>query len=116
MTKTKKTLALMMVLVMAMTVFAFPVSAAASEENAVEPKASAVACPICSNSVLVRSVYSYKYEVTETSCSGDSVVDAHTVKVYNNYASCSTCGDTLISKTYKTYCDNVLIKTSTKAA
>lgn len=109
MTKIKKSLALMMVLVMAMTILAMPASATTVEEAAIEPRYVAVTCTSCGGeAVFVRRVTNERYgsvPVAEGICQHEKGDHSHyKVRDYDTYT-CKSCGYTLkLNYSYSTVC------------
>ena len=99
MTKIKKTLALLMVLVMAMTVLVLPASAVSTEEG-VEPCAAYAHCPSCGT---ITAYYTGTYNASEAipvvayQCIYRAEAHNHYQKVVYERYRCGTC-DLVISK------------------
>ena len=90
MTKIKKTLALVMVLVMAMTTLVLPVAAVAPQEE-VAPCAAESTCLNCGE-LSMRQYYVNKTETVYVTCGACSYAHKHTrVNRYLDSA-CSNCG------------------------
>lgn len=108
MTKIKKALALMMVLVMAMTTLALPVSAETVEEKtqSLAPRGPAYFCPICSEgATFLGSTNSSKsVNAPAGSCSYYSLSHQHTVTTYYNEVRCPNCGTYKYAVGTATYC------------
>lgn len=94
MTKIKKALALMMVLVMAMTTLALPASAVASEKE-LEPCAAVMECTTCGNSMTLTKTVTNAAEyrsVVAYECGYYAPAHNHVRTVSYKLYSCATCG------------------------
>lgn len=113
MKKTRKLLALLMALAIALSILTFPASAATKpDEEPVSPEYVALQCFECLGPAELVEREEYVESKVESPCGYNSLPSNHYHDYYTvyEYRSCRNCGDALVGTGQRVYCLGKLIR------